>query len=39
MQNLSRVYRLDYLGKYFDRERDFIASFYERKASRSGKFI
>jgi len=27
------------LNRYFDKERDFIASFYERKGSRSGKFI
>ena len=39
MQNLSRLIRLRYLNGYFDREREFIATFYERKGSRSGKFI
>jgi len=31
--------RFEYLKKYFDREREFIGTFYERKGSRSGKFI
>lgn len=31
--------RIEYVHKVFDKERDFIAKFYEKKFSKSGKVI
>lgn len=38
-QNFGKLLRTEYLHKVFDKERDFIAKFYERKYSKRGKEV
>ena len=39
MANFGKMLRIEYVHKVFDKERDFIAKFYEKKFSKSGKVI
>ena len=37
--NFGKMLRIEYVHKVFDKERDFIAKFYEKKHLRSGRMI
>ena len=39
MQNLGRIIRVKYLNQFFERERQFIANYYLKIGSKSGKII